>query len=161
MCIVDTTPFEVEVPPLTGAEYWSTHYHKYCVKYEVAVSMAPGSYRILHIAGPFVGSMHDLTIARMPDLGIATVLGEDEQALGDAGYLGDPHFMAPYRRNQLVEETERRQWNRYVHAFRWKVEAVNERLKNYMILKSKYRHSMKNHSLYFCIVAKLVNLSGL
>lgn len=145
------------MPAESPEECWSTHYHRYCLKYEVAVSLAPEIYLIVHAAGPFPGSMHDLTIARSP-IGVASLLDEDERALADGAYLGDERFMAPFRRNQLEHDPERERWNRVIHEYRWKVEALNERLKNWRILSSVYRHELELHGLYFRNVCKLVNL---
>lgn len=158
-CIVDTTPYAIMPPEGNEALYWSVHYHMHCVKYEVAVSMAPDMYRIVRYSGPYPGSMNDLTIARLPQTGIAALLEEGETVLADGGYTGDPRFLCPYRRNQRqVDPEEAEEWNRAVASARWKVEALNERLKNWSILANVYRHDLELHPLFFSAVARLTNL---
>jgi len=56
--------------------------------------------------------MHYLTIARS---NLIHVLGGDEKALGDKAYVGDSHFIAPYR--PAITE-EQREWNKCIDCVR-------------------------------------------
>ena len=59
-CIVDVTECPIERPFLNEWEFFSGKKRRHTLKYEIAVHIQTG--RIVWIAGPFRGSVHDLTV---------------------------------------------------------------------------------------------------
>lgn len=155
--MVDTTPFEIPKPKERPQDYYSVHYGIYCLKYEVVVSLGRNP-RIVHVNGPFPGALHDKTIAMDKD-GIGPLLRRSrELAFADGAYIGEPSlFVVPYRKNQIHSDTQRG-YNRYLQFNRASVEWINGDLKEFAILKDRFRGDIANHRSYFAVVSNLVNL---
>lgn len=160
-CIVDTTPYKICCPASRrdAGKFWNSHYKQHCLKYEVAIMLDAARMKIVWVSGPFAGSVHDLTIASTKfnnHLSLVRTLRQArETAVADKGYIGSPQFVCPPRGNMVHHHDGRSA----LLSHRWKVEAVNHRLKTWKILKMQFRHDLSKHQLCFMVVAKLVNLS--
>jgi hypothetical protein len=107
---------------------------------------------IIWICGPFPGSTHDLTIARSA---VVHQLGLQEKALADKAYIGDSHFLTPYK--PAITE-EQKEFNRTVHQTRQKIERIIKRIKHFRCLKETWRHELELHSIVFTVCAQITNL---
>jgi len=89
-----------------------------------------------------------LTIARSH---LIHILGTEEKALGDKAYVGNSHFIAPYR--PAITE-DQKEWNKY-HQVRQKIERVIKRVKQFGCVREVWRHSLEWHPIVFLSVASL------
>lgn len=130
--------------------YYSVKKSRHTLKYEIACSMVDST--IIWINGPFPGSTHDLTIARAAFI---RRLGIQEKALADKAYVGDMHFIPPYRPARTNAE---RVWNRQHHQVRQKIERLIKRVKQFCILKETWRHDLDLHHIVFTVCCNITNI---
>jgi len=150
-CIVDVTECPIERPFLNEWEFFSGKKRRHTLKYEIAVHIQTG--RIVWIAGPFRGSVHDLTIARN---GFIHNLFHNEQVLGDKAYVGDPRFIAPFR---PACTTAQEHFNYIVSCKRLLVEQVIKRIKHFHAVCHEWRQSLPLHGIVFKVIANIVVMS--
>jgi len=92
-CSIDTTACPIDRPSLTiQHKYFSVKHQCHCLKYEIAVNMDDGI--CVWVNGPYKGAEHDLAIAREK---IVFHLDFDETITGDKAYVGDNHFLTPFK----------------------------------------------------------------
>ena len=60
--IVDSSAFQIEKPTIGESQFYSVKHKQHVIKYEVVTSIL--NPQIIYFNGPFLGSMHDLTISR-------------------------------------------------------------------------------------------------
>lgn len=150
---MDTTYFRVNIPFHIEHLYWSTHYHTHCLKYEVVCSLSLPPV-LVRVAGPEYGRKHDKTIAA----GLLQLLTDaGETALADAAYIGDPHFVTPFRRNQILHQWQNR-WNILIQCNRYTVENIIRRYKVFGIFQTPFRHDLRMHDLVFAVVTQIIQL---
>lgn len=84
---------------------------------------------IVHLAGPFLGSMHDMRMLERSQLGDMIATAGDAMhwkrlfLFGDPGYTCDDLIMAPYREGQLTaDDPSRLEFNRSMSRVRQSVE---------------------------------------
>ena len=129
-CMIDVTECEICEPQHYEWEYFSVKHQQHSLKYEIALSMDE---RIIWVNGPFKGSANDLTIARSE---FVRQLPDNERALADLGYLGDWHFIVPYK---PARDHEQRIFNLHHYTLRQSIERVNKRVKQFNCLKNLWR----------------------
>ena len=123
------------------------------VKHETAVCIKTSL--IVWINGPFVGGKHDSVIFRE---GLSNQLFDDEAVECDAGHGNDGKLRTPEMGESRVD--------RKMKANVWaQHEAVNERLKQFNVLTTHFRHMkpnregmMKRHKMCFTAVAVITQL---
>jgi hypothetical protein len=129
--------------------------HKFAMKsglrYEIAICILTGD--IVWLNGPFpCGRNNDLTIFRSS---LMSHLAQAERVEADDGYLGEAplHVKCPksFTNPQETEAMQQRVRNRQ--------ETVNNRLKNWGVLRQLFRHSIVEHGDIFRAVAVLTQLS--
>ena len=129
--------------------------HKFAKKsgfrYEVATCILSGD--ICWISGPYpAGSWPDINIFRN---GLKTYLEPYERVEADDGYLADAptHVRCP---KDVTTKPERKKMMAIV---RMRHETMNRRLKQWRILKSMYRHELKEHRTVFSAVAVMTQIA--
>lgn len=147
VCIIDVT----ECPIWAGVEfeweYYSTKSKLHSLKYELAISIT--TQKIIWVNGPYKGSTHDLTIARDK---LTHQLGKKEKALADKAYIGDWHFITPYK-PAVGEQQETFNYNHA--AIRQSIERLNRRIKQFHCfvhpwrLKGPSRLTLHKYAFYF------------
>lgn len=90
------------------------------------------SQKIIWVNGPYKGAVHDLTIARDK---LTRQLGRREKAWGDPAYIGDSHFITPYK----PPKGEQKTFNYNLAAVRQNIERLNRRIKQYNCFVNKWR----------------------
>ena len=131
-------------------EYYSVKSKCHTLKYELAVTM-DGS-NIIWINGPYKGSVHDLKIARDK---LCDHMKEGEKGLADKGYIGDIHFLCPFKPARTESETK---FNSKHYSIRQIIERINARLKKFQCLKQIWRSDLNKHFLVFYCVCYIVQI---
>ena len=132
---------------------WYSHkFKKSAVRYEVGLCILTG--RIVWVHGPFnCGEWNDISIFR--DSLLSHLQDAGERAEADDGYIGEaPGFIKCPKSFTNPEETEAMQ-----ARVRMRQETVNERFKNFGILKQVFRHEVANHGEAFRACACLTQIS--
>jgi hypothetical protein len=84
-------------------------------------------------------SNHDLTIARS---GFVMMLEEGETASADKGYIGDRHFLTPFKPADTLEENL---FNRKLARHHVKVENFNCKLKKFKLFTCAFKCTISSH----------------
>ena len=131
-------------------KWWSHKFNGPGVRYEIAIAIRTGL--IVWINGPFpCGSYPDVNIFERDLLGM---LGKYERVEADKGYSKfDPtHAKTPaFSRGKKQEEIQNR--------VRARQETINKRLKQWGVLKHRFRNHLDHHHLVFGAVAIITQLS--
>lgn len=128
--MVDVTECAIWEPGLYEWEYFSPKKQTHTLKYELCLSMK--EHKIVWVNGPYKGSVNDLTIARDK----LTHALANEKGMGDKAYIGDIHFIAPYK---PARDHEQRLFNKHHYTVRQSIERLNKRLKHFECLKRTWR----------------------
>lgn len=80
----------------------------------------------------------------------------------DLGFLGVkdylPEAKIPYKSSKLIKLTkEQKQYNYQLSKTRIKIENINREIKIFRIAKETRRHKQKKHSLFWNLIAGLIN----
>jgi hypothetical protein len=122
----------------------------------------------MHICKPIIigvgggypaGAMHDIVVARRD---VVPFMHANERGLADHGYHDDRHFMTPFKTNSVM----RRRVNpliiaAYEQSMKFvsgRHEHVNAELKEFNVLRERFRHDPLFHPVCFRAVAVLTQL---
>jgi len=155
-CVLDVTECEIERPTQyeIQQQYYSGKSHCHSIKYEIGVNLKTG--RFVWIAGGIPGSVHDLVIAK--NSGILTALLPGEKILADKAYVGDAHFITPFKSPATMDEFH---INSTISQLRQIVEHTIQRIKIFNCTQIKWRHDLSLHPLMFSTICKVLNLEFL
>jgi hypothetical protein len=140
----------------SGAPDSAYYSHKFvgpAFRYEVAVSILSSD--IVWVAGPYLpgkGGWNDLSIFRD---GLRGMLEPGERVEADDGYKGDcPQYVkCP---GGITAREDQEQMKKRV---RMRHEHVNEKFKNFGVLKQKFRHDKQKHGACFRSCAVITQLA--
>ena len=145
---MDGTDFKVqEHGPLFSSHKYSK---KSALRYEVALCILTGD--IVWINGPFPASYHDMPIFRSS---LMSHLEENERVEADDGYVGEAprHVKCPKCISNPVETEAMQQ------RIRNREETVNNRFKNWGVLRQRFQHALPEHGDMFRSVGVLTQVS--
>jgi len=149
---IDGVDFEIQEPTPRWKGWYNHKHNGPGLRYEVAVSLKRGD--IVWVHGPFpCGMWPDVKIFKF---GLKHWLDEGERVEADDGYIGQEPMACktPGGFSSRVEGVcgER-------NRLRSRHETINKRLKDFEILKQRYRHERYDHAFVFRAVAILVQLA--
>jgi len=127
---------------------------RFMIKYELCCRLSDR--KIVWISGPYVGSNHDITIARTS--GILNMVRPNEMLLGDKGYIGEEEFLCPIKAKWENLTEEERDYNSKIAKIRVRVEHAFGKLKRLNCLSDIWRHSLQEHEPVFTVCCHLMNL---
>jgi hypothetical protein len=104
--------------------------------------------KIVWIAGPEAGSVHDIEVLQKN--GLVHGLGESKVLLGDLGYVGEIAVVTP----DDIWPTG----SRIFSVVRGKVERTINPLKSFKCLSTFWRHDIRKHYKVFKIIAHIHNI---
>lgn len=143
---LDGTDCPIEEPHPFSPRWFSHKFNGAGLRYEVGVSINHED--IVWINGPFpCGEFNDLSIAREE---LIYRLDADEMVIADKGYHDDRFFINPlgYPQSAVAQK-----------QIMAKHENVNKRLKEFEVLKAKFRHNIiEMHQRCFYAVATITQL---
>jgi hypothetical protein len=141
-----------EVRKDPSAKWFDHKSHGAGLAYELGIAIRSG--KLVWIKGPFPASTHDVTIFRdedNPDNSLKQFIGEQQRAIGDSGYSGEPNKVSITRPGDSAE----------VKKFKARVksrhETFNGRLKCFNVLDTAFRHDISQHQQCFeavCIAVR-------
>lgn len=149
---IDGTQFWIEEPIdpdfRKNTKFFSFKFKHAGVNVEIALDLFQD--RAVWINGPFVGSMHDITIFRKGGLREKLKACKTIKAIADKGYRGEKKYVSTH--NSLdtpeVQEFKKRALARH--------ESYNKRLKNFGCLSQRFRHKFENFRMFLLAVAVTV-----
>jgi hypothetical protein len=149
-CLISVDGTDFRIPEL-GKKFYSWKYRKSGLRYEVALCILTGD--IVWINGPYeAGIWNDISIFRDS---LVSNLEPNERVEADDGYLGEhpQHVKCPAGIGNLkiTEYMQQRVRNRQ--------ETINERFKNFEILKQVFRHDIILHGDVFRAIAVILQLT--
>ena len=149
-CVLSVDGVDMDMPE-HGRRWYSHKIKRSGLRYEVGLSIRSGD--ICWVNGPYeCGKWPDISIFRDS---LLSHLGESERVEADDGYIGEHSryikcpagFTNPEETLFMQQRVRNRQ------------ETVNKRLKQFSILKQRFRHDMPKHGDVFRACAVLVQLS--
>jgi len=145
---VDGTDYE---GPELGRNWYSHKFKRSAVRYEIALCILTGD--ICWVSGPYeAGAWPDIKIFRDS---LMSHLEKGERVEADDGYIGEhPQWIKCPKGFANLEETEFVQ-----QRCRNRQETVNKRLKQFGVLKQRYRHDLTMHGDIFRACAVLTQLA--
>jgi len=148
---VDGTDFRTERQTGQGKSWYSHKFHGPGLRYEVGVSILDGN--IVWLNGPFpCGDWPDITIFR---LSLMKFLDYGERVEADDGYIGEsPKFIKCPKKDTIVCDAQKKLKSR----IRSRHETVNQRFKQFAILRDVFRHDISIHGDVFRACMTLVQL---
>jgi hypothetical protein len=150
---VDGTDFRIIEPKPFDKGWYSHKFHGPALRCEITLCIRTGD--IVWVSGPFpAGEWTDLKIFRNE---LKHFLGPGERVEADKGYRGD--FPLCVKTHCPGEASEKKYMRRLVLA---RHEHVNGRLKNFAILRERFRHEkdmMNKHGNAFRAIIVLTQLS--
>jgi hypothetical protein len=133
-----------EVRKDPSAKWFDHKSHGAGVAYELGIAIRSG--KLVWIKGPFPASTHDVTIFRgedNPEQSLKQKIGNNQRAIGDSGYSGEPKKVSITRPSDSTE----------VKKFKARVksrhETFNGRLKCFNVLDTAFRHDISQHKQCF------------
>lgn len=156
--VVDTT--EVTIQAWVGQSF-SGKKKNFTLKYQVVRDLQ--TRKPIHIAGPYLGKVHDSKIWRMS--GFGNFLEEDNLfVLGDKGYVGcrQVHNVLKKNRGQKVLNELEKEYNRMISQKRIVIENHFAELKIFKVLSHTYRGDLNEHWKIFamCEILLIICLSS-
>lgn len=142
---VDGTDCQIQEPSPFDSKWFSHKFRGPGVRYEIGVSIITGN--IVWINGPFeCGSYPDIKIFKNHMLNCLT---ENEHVVADDGYINKRcvNFHHVDENSQGLHK-----------LIRARHEAVNERLKNFNVIRHIFRHSLDKHGYCFHAVGQITAL---
>lgn len=147
--MLDVTECPKLAPPAEW-EYFSPKKQTHTLKYEMGFNMTAS--KIVWVNGPFKGTVHDVTIAR------STIIHQmlpEERALADKAYIGDMHFLCPFKPPRTILEKE---FNTKHYQVRQSIERLNRRFKKWNCLSTPWRHDVCHHHFAFYVIASITQI---
>lgn len=124
-------------------QYYSHKFSTSAFNYEIAIDAYKS--RVVHIAGPFPASKHDITIFRKE--GLKEKIPDGKLCIGDKGYRGEPDkLMTP---NSHDEPTVRN----FKGRARARHESFNKKMKLFGIMEKTFIHGEALHKKCFGCIA--------
>lgn len=134
--------------------FYSGYAGLHCLKYEIAVQVWTGE--LVWLVGPFFGSKHDLTIARLS--GFLNMLLPGEHAYADKLYEGDPRLLVPFKGRSWQLSHHQFVWNDFHRRVRVRCENAIGRIMRFGCLQAAWRHRLSRHAIAFYCCAQLAQL---
>lgn len=142
-------------------KFYSGKKKRHTIKTQLFIERKTG--QILEVSSLFPGSIHDYKVFQLTKVGKR--LPRDKLIYLDKGYQGvkkdypSLNLFIPRKGNRWYKlSLEDKIYNKNLNKIRIKVEHSILKCKRFKILKQIYRHSLKNYSKRFQIIAGLVNL---
>lgn len=139
---LDGVDFRILEPVPFDPRWFSHKFRGPGLRYEVGLNIRNGNI-VWAFGGYPCGEYVDLKLAREA---FALAVDDDERAMADKAY-SDPLFITPNIRNS----------NRH-KLIMSRHETVNKRLRQFLILKTEFRHDRRKHPMVFRAVANLTQL---
>jgi hypothetical protein len=116
--IIDSTEMQINS---WKDQAFSGKKNMHTLKYQAVVGVSSG--KLLNIAGPYCGSMHDSYIFQQTNI-YNWLQQNNGQLLGDKGYIGCDNIVTPYKKKklQLTLTNNEREYNLNLASHRIKVE---------------------------------------
>src|SRR5690606_909028 len=86
---------------------------------------------------------------------LTLVMDDGEKLMADKAYIGDTHFLAPFKPSRTPTEEV---FNAYHNALRQMVERLIRRIKIFRAVKEVWRHDLALHKKVFFVVCQITNL---
>ena len=129
---------------------WYSHkYHRPCVAYEIGMHLFEN--KIVWISGPHQAGETDLVIFRKEN-GLKDNIPDGCNVIGDKGYSGDEKVSINNRQDSDAV-------CKFKKTARAPHEALNGRLKEFVILSGRFRHKIEKHKIAFEAVCVVVQYS--
>ncbi|MFQ6120592.1 MAG: transposase family protein [Methanosarcinales archaeon] len=142
------------------AKYYSGKKKRHTLKTQIFIERKSG--QILEISQPVPGSIHDYKLFKMTKTGER--LPRDKPCYLDKGYQGaqkdypDLRLFIPKKANRWHKLTKKdKEFNKVLHQIRVKVEHSILKCKRFKILSQIYRHSLRDYSQRFQVIAGIIN----
>lgn len=143
---VDGTDFIINEPSPFSSKWFSHKHHGPGLRYEISISLREDC--IVWSSGPYCcGSNPDQTIFSNH---LRQMIPEEEAVVADAGYSGTKCLVPGQASSSIVRNLHKRSRARH--------ETINERLKNFSILKHVFRHNINLHQKVFFAVLNITEL---
>jgi hypothetical protein len=155
--IIDATECIIQRPsdPDLQRYMFSSKKKRHGLKYEIAVRISDG--RIVWIKGPCAARIHDLAFHYQ--CGLQQHLQVGENMLGDKGYQGASHIVVPWKKPRGQELNAMQvAFNRLVGSARIIVEHAIGRIKNFLCLRTPWRHALHLHPIAFSVCAQIAQI---
>jgi len=142
---LDCTDCPIQEPSPFDSKWYSYKLRKAGLRYEIGLNIQLGD--IVWTNGPFpCGDFPDLTIAREDYL---EEINEGEMTVADDGYRDVNYFIHPHG----FPET-----NLHQKQIMSRHETINERLKEFRVLSSRFRHDISLHQMCFLAIVNITQL---
>ncbi len=142
-CSLDGVDFPIEEPTPFSPKWFSHKFRGPGIRYEIGLNIRNGGMVWTHGGYP-CGQYPDLTLAREA---YTSSVNPGELTVADNGYNDAIYF---------IQKTARNFQNHGTIMARH--ETVNKRIKQFKILKHRYRHGLEKHPSVFHAVANLTQL---
>lgn len=156
--IVDAT--EIFIERKTEGSFYSGKKKRYTVKYQVVTDIESGV--VIHVAGPYPGSMHDAKMYRDSLIGDYLAF-RDYYVLGDKGYqgCGNVYYMRKKQRGQAHLSPADRTYNNTISAKRVEIEQFFGSIKDWKVINHVFRGDLASHGDIFSCCLILAHFSKL
>ena len=150
-CLLSDDGTDIELAMSYMKELWSYKHQHSSLRCEVALCIKTGD--ICWWNGPFEpGIYNDETIFKM---GLLGMLDEGERVETDRGYRGSAPMYVKCPGTVTLDPAMAKMQQRV----RCRQETVNKRLKQWNILKARYRHDIRDHQAVFGAIIGLTQIS--
>ena len=122
------------------------------LRYEIALSIKKGDI-VWAYGGVRCGEYNDLSLARLRYI---HKVDDNEKTIADSGYTDGAFFVNAPTRNVYNPSIH---WHYALKRIMSRHESVNERLKNYSVLREVYRRPIEEHPKIFMACVNLVQLA--
>lgn len=144
---VDGADFIIQEPKHFSPSWFSHKFKGPGLRYEIGISIHDDT--IVHANGPFkCGDFPDVKIFQNE---LKQKLLRNEKVIADNGYKDNKCLRASHLNNAHHKRFHGRARGRH--------EVVNGKMKRFSILKSKFRHNLDLHSIFFYSILKLTQLT--
>ena len=152
----DGTDCPIQEPTPFDRRWWSVKFNGPGVRYEVAVALRKSS--IVHINGPYAcGANPDKKIFGYKLKHKLDLAGE--RTFVDKGYIGLEDTCTFIDKQGLVNGRNSPRMRKTVVAIQARHESVFKRMKQFRVLKTKFRHDLSLHQYCFRAVAAIVQMN--
>lgn len=141
---VDCTDCLINEPYPFDTKWFSHKFKSAGLRYEIALTIHSGN--ISWVSGPFAAGEPDINIYRKD---LKNYLCRHESVIADKGYRGEETCLITSEIKSVEEN---------IQLIRSRHETVNKRLKQFYVLKHRFRHDKGKHGLCFHAVSQIVAL---